>query len=113
MLAVKAVMASHSQLPTIIFDEIDSGISGEIALKMATIMKKMSETMQVIAITHLPQIVASGKEHMKVYKYADKQQTKTNIKLLNKEERVLEIAEMLGGKNITETAINHAKQLLE
>lgn len=113
MLAVKSVMASHSQLPTIIFDEIDSGISGEIALKMASIMNKMSETMQVIAITHLPQIVAKGKDHMKVYKYADKQQTKTNIKLLTAEERIVEIAEMLGGKNITESAINHAKQLLQ
>lgn len=113
MLAVKSVMASHSQLPTIIFDEIDSGISGEIALKMASIMNKMSETMQVIAITHLPQIVARGKEQMKVYKYAENQQTKTHIKLLSSKERILEIAEMLGGKNITESAINHAKQLLQ
>lgn len=113
MLAIKSVMATHSQLPTIIFDEIDSGLSGEISLKMAKIMNKMSENMQVIAITHLPQIVSSGKEHMKVYKYSDQLQTKTNIKLLNKEERILEIAEMLGGKDITETAINHAKQLLQ
>jgi len=113
MLAVKAVMASYSQLPTIIFDEIDSGISGEISLKMANIMKKMSSSMQVIAITHLPQIVAKGKEHFKVYKYSENAQTKTNIRLLNQKERIVEIAEMLGGKQITETAINHAKQLLQ
>lgn len=113
MLAVKSVMASHGQLPTIIFDEIDAGISGEMALKMAGIMQKMATTMQVVAITHLPQIVASGKQQMKVYKYTENHQTKTKIKLLDKEERILEIAEMLGGKTITETAVNHAKQLLK
>lgn len=113
MLAVKSVMATYSQLPTIIFDEIDSGISGEISLKMAKIMQSMSASMQVIAITHLPQIVAKGSAHLKVYKYSDNQQTKTSIRLLNQEERILEIAEMLGGKQITETALNHAKQLLQ
>lgn len=113
MLAVKSIMAAHSQLPTIIFDEIDSGISGEIALKMAGIMQLMAANMQVVAITHVPQIVARGSQHLKVFKFTEQQQTKTSIKLLNKEERVLEIAEMLGGKTITETAINHAKQLLQ
>lgn len=112
MLAVKSVMAIHSQLPTVIFDEIDAGISGEIAIKMANIMSQMAKNMQVIAITHLPQIVAKGKQHLKVFKYEDKQQSKTNIKLLTYEERLVEIAEMLGGKQITETALNHAKQLL-
>lgn len=113
MLAVKSVMASHSQLPTVIFDEIDAGISGEIALKMAGIMQKMATNMQVVAITHLPQIVASGQHQMKVYKYTEAQQTKTKIKLLDMEERIMEIAEMLGGKTITESALNHAKQLLK
>ncbi len=113
MLAVKSVMATHSQLPTIIFDEIDSGISGEIAIKMARIMQQMATQMQVVAITHLPQIVARGKQHMKVYKYTEDQKAKTSIKLLNKKESVLEIAEMLGGKNYTDTAVNHAKQLLQ
>ena len=113
MLAVKSVMATHSQLPTIIFDEIDSGVSGEIAIKMARIMQQMATQMQVVAITHLPQIVARGKQHMKVYKYTENQKTKTSIKLLNKKESVLEIAEMLGGKNYTDTAVNHAKQLLQ
>ena len=113
MLAVKSVMATHSQLPTIIFDEIDSGVSGEIAIKMARIMQQMATQMQVVAITHLPQIVARGKQHMKVYKYTENQKTKTSIKLLKKKESVLEIAEMLGGKNYTDTAVNHAKQLLQ
>ncbi len=113
MLAVKSIMAIHSQLPTIIFDEIDSGVSGEIAIKMARIMQQMATQMQVVAITHLPQIVARGKQHMKVYKYTENQKTKTSIKLLNEKESILEIAEMLGGKNYTDTAINHAKQLLQ
>lgn len=113
MLAVKSVMASKSQLPTIIFDEIDAGISGEIAIKMADIMQKMATNMQVVAITHLPQIVARGRQHLKVYKYTEHNQTNTEIKLLNKDERVQEIAEMLGGKTITESAVNHAKQLLK
>jgi DNA repair protein RecN (Recombination protein N) len=112
MLAVKSVMAKHRQLPTVIFDEIDSGISGEISLKMANIMDQMAQNMQVIAITHLPQIAAKGKQHLKVFKYEDNQRTKTSIKGLSKEERLHEIAEMLGGKNITETALNHAEQLL-
>lgn len=113
MLAVKSVMATHSELPTIIFDEIDTGVSGEIALKMADIMKKMSARMQVIAITHLPQIAASGKQQLKVFKYTESEQTNTSIKLLHAEDRILELAEMLGGKSITDTAINHAKQLLK
>ena len=113
MLAVKSVMANYSKLPTVIFDEIDSGISGEISLKMAAIMQKMAHNMQVIAITHLPQIVAKGKQHYRVFKYEDNQNTKTSIKKLNKEERVIEIAEMLGGKDITQTALNHANQLLD
>ncbi len=113
MLSVKSIMAAHAKLPTIIFDEIDAGVSGEIALKMGQIMQKMAENMQVVAITHLPQIAAKGKQHMKVFKYTENQKTNTNIKLLQTEERILEIAEMLGGKTITETAVNHAKQLLK
>lgn len=113
MLAVKSIMASHTQLPTIIFDEIDTGVSGEIALKIAQIMRQMAESMQVVSITHLPQIAARGMQHMKVYKNVSGQQSKTNIKLLQTEDRILEIAEMLGGKTISETAVNHAKQLLK
>jgi DNA repair protein RecN (Recombination protein N) len=113
MLAFKSILALHTKLPTIIFDEIDSGVSGEIAIKMAEIMKQMSGDMQVISITHLPQIAAKGNQQMKVYKNTDNLQTHTDIKLLNSEERIIEIAEMLGGKNISETAKKHAQELLQ
>jgi DNA repair protein RecN (Recombination protein N) len=113
MLAIKSIMAVHTKLPTILFDEIDTGVSGEIALKMGEIMQRMSQKMQVISITHLPQIAAKGKVQMKVFKFIENQQTQTNIKLLDIPERITEIAEMLGGKNITDTAEKHALQLLQ
>lgn len=112
MLSIKAVLTDYSKLPTIIFDEIDTGVSGEIALKMAEIMKKMSDKMQVFAITHLPQIASKGNQHYKVFKVTNTNDTISEIKLLNEDERVVEIAEMLSGKNISESAINHAKALL-
>lgn len=112
MLAVKAILAQYSKLPTIIFDEIDTGVSGEIANKMALIMKEMSNDMQVFAITHLPQIAAKGNEHFKVFKTTIGNQTQSELKLLSTEERVVEIAEMLSGKDISDSAINHAKALL-
>ncbi|MDI1255218.1 MAG: DNA repair protein RecN [Flavobacterium sp.] len=112
MLAVKAILSQYSKLPTIIFDEIDTGVSGEIANKMAGIMKTMSSDMQVFAITHLPQIAAKGDEHFKVFKSVTGEQTQSELKLLSKDERVSEIAEMLSGKNISDSAINHAKALL-
>lgn len=112
MLSIKAVLTDYSKLPTIIFDEIDTGVSGEIALKMAEIMKKMSDKMQVFAITHLPQIASKGNQHYKVFKVTHANDTISEIKLLNEDERVVEIAEMLSGKNISESAINHAKALL-
>ena len=112
MLAIKSVMAAKTHLPTIIFDEIDTGVSGEIALVMADIMRQMAEEMQVISITHLPQIAAKGSRQLKVYKKTESQHTKTFIKSLNKQERIEEIAEMLGGKSISKTALNHAKELL-
>lgn len=112
MLAVKAILAQYSKLPTIIFDEIDTGVSGEIANKMSEIMKRMSEDMQVFAITHLPQIAAKGNEHFKVFKTTIGNQTQSELKLLTNEERVVEIAEMLSGKDISDSAINHAKALL-
>ncbi|MGK4567694.1 DNA repair protein RecN [Flavobacterium sp. 3HN19-14] len=112
MLAVKAILSQYSKLPTIIFDEIDTGVSGEIANKMAEIMKNMSQDMQVFAITHLPQIAAKGDEHFKVFKSVSGEQTVSELKLLSREERVSEIAEMLSGKNISDSAINHAKALL-
>lgn len=112
MLAVKAILAQYSKLPTIIFDEIDTGVSGEIANKMSEIMKKMSENMQVFAITHLPQIAAKGNEHFKVFKTTTEGLTQSELKLLTNEERIVEIAEMLSGKDISDSAINHAKALL-
>ncbi|MFY0481928.1 DNA repair protein RecN [Flavobacterium sp. PLA-1-15] len=112
MLAVKAILAQYSKLPTIIFDEIDTGVSGEIANKMAVIMKQMSNEMQVFAITHLPQIAGKGNEHFKVFKTTIGNQTQSELKLLTNEERVIEIAEMLSGKDVSDSAINHAKALL-
>jgi DNA repair protein RecN (Recombination protein N) len=112
MLAIKAILADFSKLPTILFDEIDTGVSGEIALKMGEIMKEMSNTMQVFAITHLPQIAAKGNSHYKVSKRNLGATTISELNLLTSEERIQQIAEMLSGKDITESAIQHAKALL-
>jgi DNA repair protein RecN (Recombination protein N) len=112
MLAVKAVLAQYSKLPTIIFDEIDTGVSGEIANKMAFIMEEMSGNMQVFSITHLPQIAARGKQHYKVFKETIDNQTQSQIIRLTHEQRVQELAEMIAGKDLSEAAINHAKTLL-
>jgi len=112
MLAVKAVLSEYSNLPTIIFDEIDTGVSGEIAHKMGAIMKIMSQNMQVFAITHLPQIAGKGKEHFKVFKIIKENQTHSELKLLSDNERVTEIAQMLSGSTISDSALNHAKELL-
>lgn len=112
MLAVKAVLAEYSKLPTLIFDEIDTGVSGEIAIKMGEIMKKMSETMQIFAITHLPQIAAKGTAHFKVSKSTVGEDTQSELKLLSEEERIVEIAQMLSGTIVSDSALNHAKALL-
>tara|TARA_B110000495_G_scaffold76009_1_gene65176 strand:- start:251 stop:1903 length:1653 start_codon:yes stop_codon:yes gene_type:complete len=112
MLSIKAVIAQYKRLPTAIFDEIDSGVSGEIAYKMAEILKEMSLTMQIFAITHLPQLAAVGNQHIKIFKEDVNQITQTKLKTLTKEERITEIAEMIGGKNKSISAINQAKELL-
>jgi DNA repair protein RecN (Recombination protein N) len=112
MLAVKAILAQYSKLPTLIFDEIDTGVSGEIANKMGEIMKEMSTQMQIFAITHLPQIAAKGNEHFKVFKSTIGEDTQSELKLLTAEERVVEIAQMLSGTVISDSALNHAKALL-
>lgn len=112
MLSVKAILSDYLKLPTIIFDEIDSGVSGTIAQKVADIMVQMSKNMQVVAITHLPQIAAKGKQHYKVFKQEVNNQIITQLKELTPEERIVEIAEMLSGKDTSTTAIEHAKQLL-
>ncbi|TDE27230.1 DNA repair protein RecN [Flavobacterium ranwuense] len=112
MLAVKAILAQYSKLPTLIFDEIDTGVSGEIAIRMGEIMKEMSQEMQIFAITHLPQIAAKGNAHFKVFKSTVGEDTQSELKLLNGEERVVEIAQMLSGTVVSDSALNHAKALL-
>ena len=113
MLSIKAMIAGTVQLPTIIFDEIDTGVSGEIADKMASIMQEMGQYMQVISITHLPQIAAKGNAHYKVFKQDNETSTSSNIRLLSPKERIEEIAHMLSGATLTEAAINNAKVLLK
>ncbi|TRX23247.1 DNA repair protein RecN [Flavobacterium franklandianum] len=112
MLAVKAILAQYSKLPTLIFDEIDTGVSGEIANRMGEIMKDMSQTMQIFAITHLPQIAAKGTAHFKVSKATIGEDTQSELRLLSNEERVVEIAQMLSGTVVSDSALNHAKALL-
>jgi DNA repair protein RecN (Recombination protein N) len=112
MLSIKSLIAMHTALPTIIFDEIDTGISGEVALKVGNIMEKLSKNMQVIAITHLPQIASKGDTHYRVYKDENGDITNTNINKLNEEERILELAKMLSGDNPGKSAIQNARELL-
>tara|TARA_R110002167_G_scaffold78883_12_gene218002 strand:+ start:4294 stop:5946 length:1653 start_codon:yes stop_codon:yes gene_type:complete len=112
MLAIKSILSTYIQLPTIIFDEIDSGVSGEISNKMGDIMVLMSQTMQVISITHIPQIAAKGHTHFKVFKEDVNEVTRTNLVRLNHDERIVEIAQMLGGFEISSSAMAHAKELL-
>lgn len=112
MLAVKAILAQYSKLPTLIFDEIDTGVSGEIAIRMGEIMKEMSSKMQIFAITHLPQIAAKGDSHFKVSKSTVDEDTQSELRLLSQDERVIEIAQMLSGAVVSDSALNHAKALL-
>ena len=112
MLAVKAILSNYIKLPTIIFDEIDTGVSGEISNRMGDVMLQMSSNMQVMSITHLPQIAGIGDQHYKVYKEEVSGKIKTQLRLLNDDERIIEIAEMLGGKELTPSALAHAKALL-
>ncbi len=112
MLSIKALISLHISLPAIIFDEIDTGISGEVALKVGSLLEKLSAGLQVIAITHLPQIAARGRAHYKVFKDERPDKTYTNIELLSAEERVVEIAKMLSGENPGEYALQHARELL-
>jgi len=112
MLAIKSILSNYIQLPTIMFDEIDSGVSGEISNKMGDIMLQMSKTMQVFTITHLPQIAAKGHTHYKVYKEDVNNITRTDLVKLNHDDRIVEIAQMLGGIAMSTSAIAHAKELL-
>ena len=112
MLSIKAVLAQYKELPTLVFDEIDTGVSGEIATKIANVMDEMSKSMQLLCITHLPQIAAKGSQHLKIYKEDLESSTVTNLKVLDSDARVYEIAGMIGGENRTESALSHARELL-
>ncbi|WP_405382424.1 DNA repair protein RecN [Maribacter sp. LLG6340-A2] len=112
MLVIKAILAKYEKLPTIMFDEIDTGVSGEISDKMADIMKEMSSDLQVFSITHLPQVASKGNHHFKVFKTEGEERTMTNLKKLSEDERVVELAHMLSGKDVSDSALAHAKQLL-
>ncbi|GGD05702.1 DNA repair protein RecN [Hyunsoonleella pacifica] len=112
MLTIKLILSNYTQLPTIMFDEIDTGVSGEISNKMADIMLQMSKNMQVFSITHLPQIAAKGHSHFKVYKEDVSNITETKLVKLNHDDRIVEIAQMLGGTDLSSSAIAHAKELL-
>lgn len=113
MLALKAMLAEVSHMPTLIFDEIDTGVSGEIAARMAQIMQEMGNRMQVISITHLPQIAARGVVHYFVYKKEGEETTSSHIRRLSHEERINELAHMLSGATVTNAALNNAKELLK
>lgn len=113
MLVIKAQIANRTQLPTVVLDEIDTGVSGEVAHRMGLIMSNMSQAMQVLTITHLPQIAAKGATHYKVYKHDTAEATVTNIVRLTADQRVQEVAEMLSGKNPSEAAISNARELLK
>ena len=113
MLCVKALISEAKGLPTILFDEIDTGVSGEVAEKMGSIMSDMSKQLQVISITHLPQIASKGGRHFKVFKVDNEQSTQTSVIELSQEERIIEIAKMLSGKEMTQAALSNAKELLK
>jgi DNA repair protein RecN (Recombination protein N) len=113
MLSVKALIAKLVALPTIIFDEIDSGISGDVANKVGNLVRKISDNHQVIAITHLPQMASKGDDHFLVYKNTQGNTTTSGLKLLKKEERINEIAKMISGNEITQASLKNAKELLE
>jgi len=112
MLCLKAMIAGASELPTIIFDEIDTGTSGDIADRVGGIMKEISKRMQVITITHLPQIASKGHYHFKVFKEETENEVITNLKVLSKSERINEIAGMLSGAKISAEAIDNARVML-
>lgn len=112
MLAIKSIISKHTALPTLIFDEIDTGISGETALRVGDVIGELEQNMQVICITHLPQIAAKGEAHYFVYKKESSERTTTGIRRLTNQERILAIAEMLSGKNPGESALKNAEDLL-
>ena len=112
MLAFKVILSEESDLPTIVFDEIDTGVSGDIANKVAEMLATISKRMQVISISHIPQLASKGQQHYKVYKETQDGITNTKIAVLNTDQRLVEIAEMLSGKNPSEAAVQNARELL-
>ena len=113
MLSLKSIMAKCMNLPTVIFDEVDTGVSGEIADKMGDMMRHMGKEMQVLAITHLPQVASKGDSHFKVYKTDNEDRTVSHVKKLDREERIRELAAMLSGSTINEAALLNARTLLD
>lgn len=113
MLGIKAVIAEQVNLPSIIFDEVDTGVSGDVADRMGRMMRDMADRIQVIAITHLPQVAAKGRNHYKVYKSDDEEKTVTHISLLDDESRVAELAKMLSGSEVDSAALLNARSLLQ
>jgi DNA repair protein RecN (Recombination protein N) len=112
MLAILVILAKTKSLPTLIFDEIDTGVSGEVAAKMATVFEKLGKKSQLISITHLPQIAGKGKVHYHVFKSDSDDKTRTKVVRLSDDERVVELAKMMSGEKVTDSAIENAKQLL-
>ena len=112
MLSIKSIIANKMQLPSIIFDEVDTGVSGDVANRMGEMMQNIAQNIQVIAITHLPQVAAKGDWQFKVYKEDNNDSTNTHIRELSNDERINEIAIMLSGSSVEETAIANAKSLL-
>jgi DNA repair protein RecN (Recombination protein N) len=112
MLAIKNILRKSKALPTVIFDEIDSGVSGEIAVKMGSILKSFAQTTQIVNITHLPQIAARGDAHFMVYKSEKDGKTFTSIRQLAEQERVEELAKMVSGESVTESTLKTAHELL-
>lgn len=113
VLALKHLLAGYKKLPTLILDEVDTGVSGEVAMQMGRIMRELSKNMQVLAITHLPQVAAQGKAQLKVYKQDVDERAETHIKYLSPVERITEIAKMLSGENVSPAALENAKALLQ
>ena len=113
MLAIKSIITDSVLLPTVIFDEIDTGISGETANRVAQVMDILANDHQVIAITHLPQIAAMGRQHYLVYKETKNEQTTTNLRALSEEDRIQVIATMLSGAHVTESALSTARELIQ
>jgi DNA repair protein RecN (Recombination protein N) len=112
MLALKAVISRYQELPTLILDEIDTGVSGDVAARMAEVMHAMAESMQVLSISHLPQVAGKAKQHLKVFKEVSEGQTFTRLSMVSGDQRIEELAAMLSGESVTESAREHARSLL-